>query len=230
MMPEPATRAAADSFMPAAAEITTTVVIGSGLSGLAVASELSRRGVQSIVVESVECLNSGPNRTIMTDSVSLSERTELLRLLRCYASSHSLDIRQETVAEGLCMVGYSQVLPAPVLGAKKWAVQTRNGVLLADHVVLTKYPQNQLRRFVQSLGLALGSDIKAALRAIGLYLIGVGDVLTPTTREIVRQAKLISDSIVTQGARAAQAIQPVKGSVLAAAVSGSAQRRSAITA
>lgn len=72
MMPEPATRAAADSFMPATAEITTTVVIGSGLSGLAVASELSRRGVQSIVVESVECLNSGPNRTIMTDSVSLS--------------------------------------------------------------------------------------------------------------------------------------------------------------
>ena len=31
----------------------------------------------------MECLNSGPNRTIMTDSVSLSERTELLRLLRC---------------------------------------------------------------------------------------------------------------------------------------------------
>lgn len=230
MAPEPSTRVVPESFMPGGAEVTTTVVIGSGLSGLAVASELSRRGVQAIVVESIECLNSGPNRTIMTDSVSLSERTELLRLLRCYASSHSLDIRQETVAEGLCMVGYSQILPAPVLGSKKWAVQTRNGVLLADHVVLTKYPQNQLRRFVQSLGLALGSDIKAALRAIGLYLIGVGEVLTPTTREIVRQAKVISDAIVSQGALAAQRVQPVKASVLAAAVSGSTRRTPAISA
>lgn len=229
MVPESITHVTAESFTQAAAEMTTTVVIGSGLSGLAVASELSRRGVQSIVVESVECLNSGPNRTVMTDSVSLSERTELLRLLRCYASSHSLDIRQETVAEGLCMVGYSQLLPAPVLGSKKWAVQTRNGVLLADHVVLTKYPQNQLRRFVQSLGLAVGSDIKAALRAIGLYLIGVGEVLTPTTREIVRQAKVISDAIVTQGAVAAQVIQPVKAAA-ALAATGSAKRTPVISA
>lgn len=213
MVPLPTTRVAAESSMAAGAEMTTTVVIGSGLSGLAVASELSRRGVQSIVVESVECLNSGPTRTVMTDSVSLSERTELLRLLRCYASSHALDVRQDTVAEGLCMVGYSQHLPAPLLCSKKWAVQTRNGVLLADHVVLTKYPQNQLRRFLQSLGLALGSDARAALRAIGLYLIGVGEALTPTTREIVRQAKAISDVIVSQGARAAQAVQPVKVSV-----------------
>lgn len=127
------------------------------------------------------------------------------------------------------MVGYSQLLPEPVLGSKKWAVQTRNGVLLADHVVLTKYPQNQLRRFVQSLGLAVGIDIKAALRNIGLYLIGVGEVLTPTTREVVRQAKVISDAIVSQGAIAAQAIQPVKDSVLAAAVSGSTRGAPAIT-
>lgn len=229
-MPTPDAHVAGESPLPAATEMTTTVVIGSGLSGLAVASELSRRGVRSIVVESMECLNSGPGRTVMTDSVSLSERTELLRLLRCYASSHSLDIRQETVAEGLCMVGYSQHLPAPVLGSKKWAVQTRNGVLLADHVVLTKYPQNQLRRFVQSLGIALGSDIKAALRAIGLYLIGVGEVLTPTTREIVRQAKIISDNIVSQGARAAEVVQPVKASILAASASHSPHRTAAISA
>lgn len=215
MKPKPTTAVAAESELPAAAEMTTTVVIGSGLSGLAVASELSRRGVQSIVVESMECLSTGPNRTIMTDSVSLSERSELLRLLRCYASSHALDIRQETVAEGLCMVGYSQLLPAPVLGSKKWAVQTRDGVLLADHVVLTKYPHNQLRRFIQSLGLAVGSDVKAALRAIGLYLIGVGEMLTPTTREIVRQAKVISDVIVAEGARAAEIVQPVAASIMA---------------
>lgn len=223
------TLAAADCALPAAAEMTTTVVIGSGLSGLAVASELSRRGVHSIVVESAECLNSGPSRTVMTDSVSLSERAELLRLLRCYASSHSLDIRPETVAEGLCMVGYSKLLPAPVLGSKKWAVQTAKGVLLADHVVLTKYPQNQLRRFVQSLGLAIGRDLKAALRGIGLYLIGVGDMLTPTTREIVRQAKVISDAIVAHGTLAAQLVQPGKTAVITASVASKA-RTAAISA
>lgn len=229
MISTPNTPVAAQSALPAAAEMTTTVVIGSGLSGLAVASELSRRGVRSIVVESAECLNSGQNRTVMTDSVSLSERTELLRLLRCYASSHSLDIRQETLAEGLCMVGYSNLLPAPVLGSKKWAVQTDDGVLLADHVVLTKYPQNQLRRFVQSLGLAVGRDLKAALRALGLYLIGVGEVLTPTTREVVRQAKVISDAIVAHGALAAQVVQPVKATVMNTA--GAASRvRPAISA
>ncbi|WP_346655249.1 FAD-dependent monooxygenase [Arthrobacter sp. 260] len=179
------------------AELTTTVVIGSGLPGLAVASELSRRGIHSIVVECLDPVDTGQlSRTALTDSVSLSERTELLRLLRGYASSHSLDIRHSTLAENLCVVGHSKLLPAPILGAKKWAVQTDCGVLLADHVVLTKYPQNQLRRFLLSLGLAVGHDLKSATQAIGLHLVGVGELLSPTTREIVRQAKLVSTAIV----------------------------------
>jgi hypothetical protein len=184
---------------PPAAELTTTVVIGSGLSGLAVASELSRHGIDSIVVEGLECTDSGPLRTGMTDSVSLSERSDLLRLLRVYASSHCLDVRTTTHAEDLSIIGHSTLLPARVPASKKWAVQTESGVLLADHVVLTKYPSNQLRRFLRSLGIALGADFRAALRAIGLHLVGVGEVLTPTTREIVRQAKLVSDTIASQG-------------------------------
>jgi hypothetical protein len=183
----------------APAELTTTVVIGSGLPGLAVASELSRRGVDSIVVEGLECIDSGPLRTVMTDSVSLSERSELLRLLRAYASSHCLDVRTTTHAEDLSIIGHATLLPARVPASKKWAVQTESGVLLADHVVLTKYPSNQLRRFLRSLGIAIGSDFRSALRAIGLHLVGVGEVLTPTTREIVRQAKLVSDTIASQG-------------------------------
>ncbi|WP_253904257.1 FAD-dependent monooxygenase [Arthrobacter sp. Br18] len=184
------------------AELTTTVVIGAGLSGLAVASELSRRGIDAIVVESLECLDSGACRTVMTDSVSLSERSELMRLLRGYASSHGLDVRHSTIAEHLSIIGHSKLLPDPVPVSKKWAVQTANGVLLADHVVLTKYPQNQLRRFLRSMGIAIGSDFRDALRAIGLHLVGVGELLTPTTREIVRQAKLVSDTIVAQGSLA----------------------------
>ncbi|WP_049829803.1 FAD-dependent monooxygenase [Arthrobacter sp. RIT-PI-e] len=183
-------------------ERTSTVVIGSGLSGLAVASELSRRGVESIVVESLECFDSGSMRTVVTDSVSLSERTELMRLLRGYAAAHRLDIRQTTIAETLSVIGHPRLIAASM--GQKWAVQTADGVLLADHVVLTKYPQNELRRFLRSMGIAIGRDFKETLRAIGLHLVGVGELLTPTTREIVRQAKLVSDAIVAQGPTALQ--------------------------
>ncbi|MEG9246706.1 FAD-dependent monooxygenase [Arthrobacter sp. Soc17.1.1.1] len=200
------------STPPASAEHTSTVVIGSGLSGLAVASELSRRGISSIVVESLECSDSGAMRTVMTDSVSLSERTELMRLLRAYAASHRLDVRQTTVAEHLSIIGHPKLIQGPV-GRKKWAVQTADGVLLADHVVLTKYPQNELRRFLRSMGIAIGRDLKAALRAIGLHLVGVGEVLTPTTREIVRQAKLVSDAIVAQGPAALNRIVPPRAAI-----------------
>lgn len=200
------------SATPASAEHTSTVVIGSGLSGLAVASELSRRGIDSIVVESLECFDSGAMRTVMTDSVSLSERTELMRLLRGYAAAHQLDVRQSTVAEQLSIIGHPTLLKAPV-GRKKWAVQTADGVLLADHVVLTKYPQNELRRFLRSMGIAIGRDFKAALRAIGLHLVGVGELLTPTTREIVRQAKLVSDAIQAQGPAALNRISPPRAAI-----------------
>ncbi|MGV0109517.1 MULTISPECIES: FAD-dependent monooxygenase [unclassified Arthrobacter] len=200
------------SATPASAEHTSTVVIGSGLSGLAVASELSRRGIDSIVVESLECFDSGAMRTVMTDSVSLSERTELMRLLRGYAAAHQLDVRQSTVAEQLSIIGHPTLLKASV-GRKKWAVQTADGVLLADHVVLTKYPQNELRRFLRSMGIAIGRDFKAALRAIGLHLVGVGELLTPTTREIVRQAKLVSDAIQAQGPAALNRISPPRAAI-----------------
>lgn len=195
------------SVMPGSTEHTSTVVIGSGLSGLAVASELSRRGIDSIVVESLECFDSGAMRTVLTDSVSLSERTELMRLLRGYAVAHQLDVRQSTVAEHLSIIGHPNLIQASV-GCKKWAVQTADGVLLADHVVLTKYPQNELRKFLRSMGIAIGRDFKAALRALGLHLVGVGELLTPTTREIVRQAKLVSDAIVAQGPSALNRVTP----------------------
>lgn len=201
---------------PATAEMTSTVVIGSGLSGLAVASELSRRGIESIVVEGIDCVDTGPGRTVMADSAAFVERTELLRLLRGYAQSHALDIRHSTVAENLCMVGHSKLLPAHVPGTIKWAVQTGNGVLLADHVVLTKYPQNQLRRFLHSLGIAIGRDLKSTLREIGLYLVGIGETFSPTMREMVRQAKVVSDTIVAAG--------------IASRVSGSATATPAISA
>jgi voltage-gated potassium channel Kch len=208
----PLDQARSASARPPAAELTSTVVIGSGLSGLAVASELSRRGIDSIVVESLECSDSGAMRTVMTDSTSLTERTELMRLLRGYAAAHQLDVRQDTVAKHLSIIGHPKLL-VTLVGRKKWAVQTADGVLLADHVVLTKYPQNELRKFLRSMGISIGRDLKGALRSIGLHLIGVGEVLTPTTREIVRQAKLVSDTIVAQGPAALNRLTPPQAAI-----------------
>jgi hypothetical protein len=177
-----------------ATETTTAVVIGSGLPGLAVASELSRQGIASIVVAGRSELKAIASHCDFADPESLSERTSLLRLLRCYASSHRLDIRSDTVAETVRRAGQATVLPEPA-NSGRWAVYTGAGVLLADHVVLTRYPHNQLRRFLQSLGVAIRCDLKQALQAMGLYLVGAGEILEPTTREIVRQARLVSSSI-----------------------------------
>src|SRR6185312_3933193 len=71
-------------------EYTTTVVIGSGLPGLAVAGELSRRGVSAIVVEGLLAQPPGPSRSPLPDSSDRGERNDLLRLLQAYATSHEL--------------------------------------------------------------------------------------------------------------------------------------------
>lgn len=196
---------------PEAAESTGTVVIGSGLSGLAVASELSRRGVDAIVVEGLSVLDGCSRLTAPADAGTHAERCELLRLLRGYAASHALDIRR-IFAEDLQQVNStgttgsvgasasgSAAGPDPAAApARKWAVSTAAGILLADNVVLTGCPRNQLRRLVRSLGLAVGRDFAGALRSAGLHLVGVGDLLAPSAREIAHQAKLVTEAIAAQ--------------------------------
>jgi hypothetical protein len=180
------------------AESTTTVVIGAGLPGLAVASELSRHGIASIVVEGLGsgCVTGAPRRSVMSDSISLTEQSELLRLLQCYAVSHCLDVRRSTFARQVSLLPGLPVPEAgPVGTARRWMVQTEAGVLLADTVVLTGCPENQMRRFLHGLGVRLGADIQATLKSIGLYLVGMAGLLAPTTREIVRQAKAVGDAI-----------------------------------
>lgn len=169
-------------------EYTTTVVIGSGLPGLAVASELSRQGVSSIVVEGLLPQSAEScRRPTLADSALRSERNDLLRLLQGYATSHSLDIRHSTFA---CGVSRSP-------GKPKWVIRTERGLLVADSVVLTGCAQNQMRRLVRNLGIAAGENLAATLRAIGLYLVGVADLLAPSTRDIIRQAKVAGKAIAT---------------------------------
>ena len=179
-------------------ERTTAVVIGTGLSGLAVASELQRRGVSSIIVDGLDLLGAGQpantsslQRCDAADAASLRERNEILRHLRNYAASHKLDVRNNIRALQL------DLLEAGTDGSatEKWAVQTPGGVLLADHLVLTRCAHSQLRRMLSELGMAAGQNLMAAMHALGMYLVGVGELITPTPKEVLRQAKVVGQAI-----------------------------------
>jgi hypothetical protein len=195
-------------------ERTSTVVIGTGLSGLAVASELQRRGVDAIVVDGLDLLGarnpantSSLQRCDAADAATLRERNEILRHLRNYAASHHLDVRSSvralqldhlvadgTVSAGAGLAGLTdpEVAGAP---AQQWAVRTPGGILYADHLVLTRCAHSQLRRMLVELGVAAGQNLMAAMHALGMYLVGVGELITPTPKEVLRQAKLVGQAI-----------------------------------
>ncbi|MCT9625889.1 FAD-dependent monooxygenase [Pseudarthrobacter equi] len=181
----------------AGTEQTTTVIIGTGLSGLAVAAELRRRGIDSIVVDGLDTFGATPpavttslQRIDTADSATLQERNEILRHLRNYAASHDVDIRSTRALQ------LTQVDGAPESAASpQWQVHTPTGVLVADHIVLTRCAQSQLRRMLNDFGIAVGRNLAAAMRAIGIYLVGVGELITPSPKEVLRQAKTVGQAI-----------------------------------
>ncbi|MCC9197509.1 FAD-binding protein [Arthrobacter sp. zg-Y820] len=184
-------------------EATAAVVVGCGLPGLAVASELSRQGIHPIVLnglrqdtESLHCP--------VPDAWSLPERADLLRLLRGYAAGHSLDIRRGTSAEEVGLLRGSAA-PAQQADGMKWTVRTRDGVLLADAVVLAGCGQPALVKLVRTLGFAAGAELGDALRSVGLYVVGAGEALTVPTRELVRQAKRAGQEVAARNATLAGA-------------------------
>jgi hypothetical protein len=189
-------------------ERTSTVVIGTGLSGLAVASELRRRGVNAIVVDGLDLLGAGNpantsslQRCDAADAGNLRERNEILRHLRNYATSHKLDIRTNVRAlrlDHLDLEGPADRGPdsdGTGRPAQQWAVITPGGVLYADHLVLTRCAHSQLRRMLADLGVAAGQNLMAAMHALGMYLVGVGELITPSPKEVLRQAKLVGQAI-----------------------------------
>jgi len=188
------------SSMPgnAGTEQTTTVIIGTGLSGLAVAAELCRRGVDSIVVDGLDLLGAAQpantaslQRCDAADPVTLRERNEILRHLRNYAASHEVDVRNTTRAVQLTMV---KGLPGGT-AVPQWEVHTPDGILIADHIVLTRCAHSQLRRMINDFGITVGRNVVAAMRAIGIYLVGVGELITPSPKEVLRQAKTVGHAI-----------------------------------
>jgi hypothetical protein len=183
-------------------EQTTTVIIGTGLSGLAVAAELRRRGVHSIVVDGLDILGASQpantaslQRCDAADSDSLRERNEILRHLRNYVASHNMDVRNTTRAVQLTMVGGTPDATAAGAPARQWEVHTPTGILLADHIVLTRCAHSQLRRMLSDFGITVGRNLVAAMRAIGIYLVGVGELITPSPKEVLRQAKTVGQAI-----------------------------------
>lgn len=187
------------SNMPgnAGTEQTTTVIIGTGLSGLAVAAELRRRGIGSIVVDGLDTFGATPpavttslQRIDTADSATLQERNEILRHLRNYAASHDVDIRSTRAVQLTQVDGRPESTASP-----QWEVHTPTGVLVADHIVLTRCAQSQLRRMINDFGIAVGRNLAAAMRAIGIYLVGVGELLTPSPKEVLRQAKTVGQAI-----------------------------------
>ncbi|MDQ0925115.1 2-polyprenyl-6-methoxyphenol hydroxylase-like FAD-dependent oxidoreductase [Pseudarthrobacter sp. W1I19] len=182
----------------AGTEQTTTVIIGTGLSGLAVAAELCRRGVDSIVVDGLDLLGAAQpantaslQRCDAADPVTLRERNEILRHLRNYAASHDVDVRNTTRAVQLTMV---EGLPGGT-AVPQWEVHTPSGILVADHIVLTRCAHSQLRRMINDFGITVGRNVVAAMRAIGIYMVGVGELITPSPKEVLRQAKTVGHAI-----------------------------------
>lgn len=175
-------------------ESTTTIVIGSGFSGLAVAAELNRQGIQAIVVDSFRVLgqHSPAPSTGGISLDALKERSDILRLLEHYVRRHDLDIRPATQA--LDLVRHDTVEP-DAGDERPWAVTTASGTLTAHSIVFTRGALNQLRRVLRNLGITTSHDLPAVMQSLGLYLVGVGDMVVPTTSEILHQAKRAGQSI-----------------------------------
>lgn len=191
-------RTAAPTSSPAVqgtpSEATTTVVIGSGFSALAVAAELNRQGIKAIMVDSF-CPVKQSTPAPTTGSISLdnlTERSEIVRLLEHYARRHELDIRPETQALELTRTNKSPSSTHP------WRIHTASGILSAHSVVFTRGALSQLRQVLHSVGVTTTADMRTGMHALGLYLVGVGDLTIPTTTEILHQAKRAGQSIASR--------------------------------
>ncbi|MBP2412936.1 glycine/D-amino acid oxidase-like deaminating enzyme [Arthrobacter stackebrandtii] len=176
---------------PPEAEMTTTIVIGSGFSALAVAAELNRQGVKAIVVDGACSLKQPSPIQPTTGGISLeelSERSEIVRLLEHYARRHELDIRPDTQALDLTRIASSS--------SRQWRVHTAEGTLNAHSVVFTRGALSQLRKVLHGVGVT--GELRSSMHALGLYLVGVGNLEIPTTHEILHQAKRAGQSIAAR--------------------------------
>ena len=48
---------------------------------------------------------------------------------------------------------------------------------------------------LSELGMTAGQNLTVAMHAVGIYLVGVGELVTPTPKEVLRQAKVVGHAI-----------------------------------
>jgi len=215
-MPRSATRSASRvSAGPPEGGVTVTdvVVVGTGMGGLAVATQLHRKGMAVVVIDG---LNQGDpvaagalrhatteelERVAIGDPASHRERRDILRQLHGYAKSHQLDIRRGVVAGALNPAspeeGASRSSAAPSGAAsRRWALPTPGGLILCDSVVITGVSgRRRVRQFLQAVGQETSDNMATALRHVGIYLVGVGQQVSAGHREVLHQARLVGNAI-----------------------------------
>lgn len=193
--------------------VTDVVVVGTGMGGLAVATQLHRKGMTVVVIDG---LNQGDpvaagalrhatteelERVAIGDPASHRERRDILRQLHGYAKSHQLDIRRGVVAGALNLAspeqGASRSSAAPSGAAsRRWALPTPGGLILCDSVVITGVSgRRRVRQFLKAVGQETSDNMATALRHVGIYLVGVGQQVSAGHREVLHQARLVGNAI-----------------------------------
>jgi len=193
--------------------VTDVVVVGTGMGGLAVATQLHRKGMKVVVIDG---LNQGNQdmpaalrhatteeleRVVIGDPASHRERRDILRQLHGYAKCHHLDIRRGVVAGALNPAITAQSAPtASATGsaapARRWVLPTPHGLILCDSVVITGVSgRRRARQFLKAVGQETTDNMAAALRQVGIYLVGMGQQVSAGHREVLHQARLVGNAI-----------------------------------
>jgi len=193
--------------------VTDVVVVGTGMGGLAVATQLHRKGMTVVVIDGLQqesqeaagalrhATTEELERVAIGDPASHRERRDILRQLHGYAKGHQLDIRRGVVAGALNPATRTRgTLPASPAGkaapVRRWALPTPGGLILCDSVVITGVSgRRRVRQFLKAVGQETSDNMAAALRQVGIYLVGVGQQVSAGHREVLHQARLVGNAI-----------------------------------
>ncbi|WFR84409.1 FAD-binding protein [Arthrobacter sp. Y-9] len=193
--------------------VTDVVVVGTGMGGLAVATQLHRKGMAVVVIDGLQqgdpvtagslrhATTEELERVAIGDPASHRERRDILRQLHGYAKCHQLDVRRGVVAGALNPAApahgtpWSSAMPGEA-SARRWALPTPGGLIVCDSVVITGVSgRRRVRQFLKAVGQETSDNMATALRHVGIYLVGVGQQVSAGHREVLHQARLVGNAI-----------------------------------
>lgn len=117
-----------------------TLIIGSGLSGLAMIGELHRNNMSGALI-------SGLKRTIVDSTTSMSSppvldstqiegwktRVEIVKHLEAYTRMHSIDVRKNIHVENITYIPKGEQYEGRFV---KWMVGTDHGTLFSSNIIM----------------------------------------------------------------------------------------------